>query len=215
MFGRRTLQPFRLFASGRRRAAALYAYADVDAEMLCETAEAVAPPDCITVIDTRRLRSKRMPEGFKSGRHLGFDVRLRPVRRLARDLRDPQSGRVMRKGQEVDAFRLAVIRRFPEGWADPNTAASRHGVTRESVYAEWLTERLGDAASLEEHNLAAFRRSRAVRGPGRMPEGPDATVHGTLSVTEPDRFADILRHGLGRHRAYGYGMLLLRPPARS
>ncbi|MDE3261183.1 MAG: type I-E CRISPR-associated protein Cas6/Cse3/CasE [Acidobacteriota bacterium] len=215
MFGRGVLQPFRLFASGRRRAAALYAYADADAEMLRETAEAVAPPDCATVIDTRRLRSKPMPEGFNSGRRLGFDVRLRPVRRLARDLRDPQSGRVMRKGQEVDAYRLEVVRRFPEGWADPDTAGAKHGVTRESVYAEWLAERLGDAASLEAGNLAAFQRSRAVRGSGQMPEGPDATVHGTLSVTEPDRFADILRRGLGRHRAYGYGMLLLRPPARS
>lgn len=214
-FGRRVLQPFRLFSSGRRRAAALYAYADVDGEALRETAEAVAPPDCTAVIDTRRLRSKPMPEGFEAGRRLGFDIRLRPIRRLGRDLRDPQSGRVMRKGQEVDAFRLEVIRRFPEGWADPEAAASRHGVTRESVYAEWLAERLGDAASLEECNLAAFQRSRAVRGSNQMPEGPDATLHGTLSVTEPGRFADVLRRGVGRHRAYGYGMLLLRPPARS
>ena len=214
MFGKGALQPFRLFASGHRRAVALYAYADVEAEVLRETAEVAAPPDCTAVIDTRRLRSKPIPQGFEPGRRLGFDTRLRPVRRLGRDLRDPQSGRVMRKGQEVDAFRLEVIRRFPEGWADPDAAASRHGVTRGSVYAEWLAERLGDAASLEECNLEAFRRSRAVRGPNRMPEGPDATFHGTLSVTEPGKFADVLRRGAGRHRAYGYGMLLLRPPAR-
>ena len=43
-------------------------------------------------------------------------------------------------------------------------------------------------------------------------EGPDATVHGTMTVTDPTAFARLLAHGVGRHRAYGYGMLLLRPP---
>ena len=50
MFGKAVLQPFRLFASERRRSAALYAYADIDADVLRQTAEAVAPPDCAAVI---------------------------------------------------------------------------------------------------------------------------------------------------------------------
>ena len=43
---------------------------------------------------------------------------------------------------------------------------------------------------------------------------PDATIHGTLRVSDPDRFAEALRRGVGRHRTYGYGMVLLRPPVR-
>ena len=39
-------------------------------------------------------------------------------------------------------------------------------------------------------------------------------VHGALTVTDPDAFAALLARGVGRHRAYGYGMILLRPPNR-
>ena len=213
MFGKGVLQPFRLFASERRASAALYAYAEVDEIELRDTATAVAPPDCLDVIDPDRMRSKRMPAPFEQGRRLGFDLRLRPVRRLRCDLADPQLGRSLSRGAEVDAFWLEVMRRFPSGWAD--SAAARAGVTRESVYAEWLCERLGDAVAVEECGLVSVSRSRAVRSDGRGPEGPDVILHGTFTVANEETFAGFLRNGVGRHRAYGYGMLLLRPPNKT
>ena len=118
MFGKSVLQPFRLFASERRSGAALYAYADIDEDELRHTAAAAAPPDCLAVIDAEKMQSKRMPPAFEPGRRLGFDIRLRPVRRLRQDLTDPQPKRLLSKGAEVDAFRLEAIRRFPHGWAD-------------------------------------------------------------------------------------------------
>jgi CRISPR system Cascade subunit CasE len=45
----------------------------------------------------------------------------------------------------------------------------------------------------------------------RRVEGPDATFSGLLVVKEPDNFVKLLAHGVGRHGAFGYGMLLLRP----
>ena len=42
--------------------------------------------------------------------------------------------------------------------------------------------------------------------------GPDATLNGTLRINDPNEFRTKLRTGIGRHKAYGYGMLLLRPP---
>jgi CRISPR system Cascade subunit CasE len=54
-------------------------------------------------------------------------------------------------------------------------------------------------------------RTRVARG-DRGPEGPDATIHGTLTVTDPGVFTKFLARGVARHRAYGYGMLLLHPP---
>ena len=213
MFGKGVLQPFRVFASERRASAALYAYADVDEAELRSTAAAVAPPDCVDVIDPDSMRSKRMPPHFEQGRRLGFDLRLRPVRRLHRDLADPQSGRSLAKGAEVDAFRLEVMRRFPSGWSD--SAAARAGVTRQLVYTAWLGERFGNAVAVEECRLVSVSRSRAVRGDGGGPEGPDAILHGTFAVADKETFAGVLRNGVGRHRAYGYGMLLLRPPNRT
>lgn len=89
------------------------------------------------------------------------------------------------------------------------------GRSREAVYASWFADRLGNAADVTDVRLTAFRRSFAARGDGRGAEGPDAILHGTLTVRDPAAFTDRLRRGVGRHKAYGYGMLLLRPPDRS
>ena len=215
MFGKGALQPFRLFASERRRRASLYGYSGVDQAELRKMAAAVAPPDCEAVVDSRRLRSKPLPTHFEQGERLGFDLRLRPVRRLRSDLPDPQAGASLKRGSEVDAFRLELIRRFPaESGELGASAAAKAGVTRQSVYSEWLAERLGDAVTLGHCELAAFQRTRVLRGDNGGPEGPDAILHGTMTVASEGEFARVLRKGVGRHRAYGYGMLLLRPPGR-
>ncbi len=215
MFGKGVLQPFRLFASERRRSAALYGYSGIDQTELQRQAAAVAPPDCEAVVDPRRLRSKPMPARFEQGERLGFDLRLRPVRRARSNVHDPQLGASIKGGSEVDAFRLELIRRFAAEPGKQNVpAAAEAGVTRQSVYAEWLSERLGEAASLEHCELAAFQRTRVIRGENGGPEGPDAILHGTMTVAGEEEFARVLRNGVGRHRAYGYGMVLLRPPAR-
>ena len=151
-----------------------------------------------------------MPDIWRAGQRLGFDVRVRPVRRLGYDL-DTTSGRVA-KGAEMDAFLLEALHRHgaePGGMVQENR-------TREAVYLDWLTERLDSTVRLDRAacRLARFRRVRVARG-NHGPEGPDATIHGTLIVTDPVSFAALLAHGVGRHRAYGYGMLLLRPPSRS
>ena len=219
LFGRAALQPFRLFASGRRRTASLYAYTDVDGDSLRRTASDVGTPDCLAILDPAKLQSKAVPEVFEPGRRFGFDIRVRPVRRLRSSLHDPQSGQVLSPGVEVDAFRVAALRRFPNGWkVDPGTGPPEAGGTlrgrRDEIYTEWLVERFGGAASVEsgECRLAAFQRSRAVRGNGSGPEGPDATLHGILTVRDARAFARLFRKGVGRHKTYGYGMLLLRPP---
>lgn len=215
MFGKAVLQPFRLFASERRRKAALYGYSDADQTELRRLAAAVATPDCEAVLDPRRLRSKPMPTNFEQGERLGFDLRLRPVRRVRSEVHDSQRGSSLTRGSEVDAYRLELIRRFPAAsGTPPSSAAANAGVTRQSVYAEWLSERLGDAASVEHCQLAAFQRTRAIRGDKGGPEGPDAVLHGTMTVGSHAEFARLLRKGVGRHRAYGYGMLMLRPPSR-
>lgn len=219
LFGRAALQPFRLFASERRRTASLYAYTDVDGDSLRRTARDVGTPDCLAVLDPADLRSKSVPKSFEPERRFGFDIRVRPVRRLRCSLHDPQSGQILSPGVEVDAFRVAALRRFPNGWnlnpgnGPPEGGGSLRG-RRDEIYTEWLVDRFGGAASVEsgECRLAAFQRSRAIRGNGPVREGPDATLHGILTVRDADAFARLLRKGVGRHKAYGYGMVLLRPP---
>ncbi|MGV6874104.1 type I-E CRISPR-associated protein Cas6/Cse3/CasE [Pseudochelatococcus sp. B33] len=194
LFGKGVLQPFRLFDPGRGDWS-LYAYADRDAAALTDTARMVAPPDMLEAVMLDLLRAKPMPDA-RAGQRLGFDVRLRPVRRLTEGTRV----------RERDAFVSEAFRDHadnPKGMADA-------GRTREAVYRDWLTERL-PGARLETARLVRFQRQRVLRE-SRGIEGPDATMHGTLTVTDPEAFARALAQGIGRHRAYGYGMLMLRPP---
>jgi len=42
-------------------------------------------------------------------------------------------------------------------------------------------------------------------------ERPQALLKGVLTVKESNTFNRLLARGIGRHRAFGYGMLLLKP----
>lgn len=202
-FGPAALQPFRLMVAPRAQYGTLYAYAKADAETLRAQAKASLTPAHAAVIELDRLRSLPRPaSSWTAGQRLGFDLRLRPVVRLASGLtgKDADGATVsLRKGAEVDAFLAAVLRDRP--------------TTRSAAYVEWLAARLAPAAMLDraDSHLVSFQRTRVQRG-GRRIEGPDAVVHGTLTITDPTAFAALLARGVGRHRSYGYGMLLLRPP---
>ncbi|WP_419165111.1 type I-E CRISPR-associated protein Cas6/Cse3/CasE [Candidatus Palauibacter sp.] len=213
VFGKGVLQPFRTFRPSRAEEATLYAYSDLEEGALRAVSEAAAPPDCLEVIDVAGLRAKAMPAHFSAGQRLGFDIRVRPVRRLARDLPDSQSGKVIRKGSEIDAFRLELLRRSPDGSKDREVAPEAT-ISRSDVYGRWLAERLTGAAEVDLRScrLTSFRRRRVIRGEGRGPEGPDSVLHGECVVEDPTAFAATIAKGVGRHRAYGYGMLIVRPP---
>ncbi len=205
VFGPAVLQPFRLMVAPRARRGTLYAYAAQDAAGLRDTAAASLMPCHAEVIDLAQLRSVPRPETlWKAGQLLGFDLRMRPVTRLASALVGQTADGAdvsFRKGAEVDSFLAAALRK---------------GVaSRSEVYLSWLAARLPPAAQIipERSRLASFERSTICRN-GRRLEGPDATVHGTLRVLDPSAFAVLLARGVGRHRAYGYGMLLLRPAQR-
>jgi CRISPR system Cascade subunit CasE len=126
-------------------------------------------------------------------------VRARPVTR-----RERPDGRGFR---ERDVFLLACER---TGEGVP--------VDRAEVYAGWLREQIGrtGGARVLACRLDAFRRSPVLRRDAdrrlRAAEGPDAVLSGELEVADPDHFAALLARGVGRHRAFGFGMLLLRPP---
>lgn len=204
VFGPATLQPFRLMVAPRARTGTLYAYAALDADGLRRQAMASLTPVQSEVVALDRLRSLPRPaETWQSGQRIGFDLRLRPVVRLASPLAGHDDGDMVsfRKGAEVDAFLAQVLRGVE--------------ITREHAYLDWLAERLGPSVSLDHSTtwLARFQRNRIQRG-GTTIEGPDAIVHGTLTITDSGGFADLLAKGIGRHRSYGYGMLLLRPPQR-
>lgn len=156
------------------------------------------------------IEAKPMPQVWREGQRLGFEVRARPVRRHGPKVRAARAAAGKQAtGTEHDAF-LSTVEAL-----EPGT----HDHTRASVYAEWLAERLARAASVDKAVLRSFRRTRVCRArgpkgqrePGPLVEGPDALMAGTLRITDPAAFAGLLARGVGRHVAFGFGMLLLRP----
>lgn len=177
------------------------AYCERDAAALRAQAESFAEPLPWSTCEWDRVASKPMPSTWAAGTRLGFQVRLCPVRRG-----HDGKGRVYEK----DAF----------------LAACDHAddfVDREAVYGDWFDELMGRVAGVEveRRRLTAYRRVQLWRRTqkaggegraGRRLERPDALFHGVLRVTDGAAFGEVLRRGIGRHRAFGFGMLLLRPP---
>ena len=191
-------KPFRVITPAGGATGCLYGYGASDANALRDAAAAFACPLQASVIPADTLQSKPMPSEWEAGKRLGFEVRIRPTRRLRRTI-----------GNDVhiaerDAFLMQAL---------DETAETR---SREAVYQDWLAERLErcGGATLESATLQSFQRTRAIRSQrSRYSEGPDALMRGDLLVDDGAAFAELLSNGIGRHRAYGYGMLLLRPPS--
>ena len=197
-FGALAPRPFRIMFPPGGQSGCLYGYASADADALREAAELYACPLQSRIIPAAGLGSKPMPAEWTAGKRLGFETRVRPV------VRPSRGGGSARAGKEWDAFQ-AEAEQHPKGEMNRS---------RESVYADWLAEQLlrRGGAKLESATLRSFQRVRALRkAHSRYSEGPDALLRGVLNVTDGDAFAHLLARGVGRHRAYGYGMLLLRP----
>jgi CRISPR system Cascade subunit CasE len=205
-FGELAPKPFALLPPGTPGggpAGRLLAYAATPLAGLRDRAAAFADPAFAGPLGLAEAGEKTMPERFAAGVRLGFRVRLRPVARTGRP-RGEEPGRARERdlypgaGEGVEDGRADVYLRWLE---------------------RWLAERGG--ARLERASLDAFRLT-SLLARDRRPEatrprsvvGPDATVTGTLCVTDADAFAAALARGVGRHRAFGFGMLLLSPPAR-
>jgi CRISPR system Cascade subunit CasE len=207
-FGQQAFSPFRLFVAPQARQGHVYAYSRADRAQLLEVAGACAMPENLAVFDLQGLATKTMPESWRVGQRIGFEVRVRPVSRLLKPL--PSSDGSFAKGAELDTFLVEALRRFPSDSASQAKMLPA-GRTREAVYTDWLARKLADAATLAPGvRLTRFERNRAARTASSI-EGPDATLQGDLTIQNPEGFQNLLAGGIGRHKAYGYGMLLLRP----
>lgn len=145
---------------------------------------------------------KNLPFPLASGDRHSFRIRVRPLVRYGRDVADrieKETGR--RPPSEMDAVQAETMR--------TGRQADASAVTR-----SWIERRFGEAASIEAftlHDYAHQRVSRPTHGPAGMRSiaGSTAIVTGTLRIEDEERFRAIVARGVGRHAAFGYGMLML------
>ena len=190
-FGDRSPRCFRV-AVRRGPTLRLWAYAADDVETLTQRASTLASPLAHAVCDWQRSASKDMDAiAWQKTQRIGFEVRLCPV------------------GRSDEGERDAFLNRPP----------SSPVRTRCETYERWLASRLEPSLSIETGSVSMpsfrlvslWRRSHRPERPGRRLVRPDTLLRGRARIVDTDAFRETLARGIGRHRAFGFGMLLVRP----
>jgi CRISPR system Cascade subunit CasE len=194
MFGADAPKPFRLLHDRRGfKPPRLLGFSRKPGDELAEHAHSFALPSALQACPLEDgFACKPMPGSWPAGRRLGFELLACPASRI---------------GQREDDVYVRHLREQEEAGGDPQSRAD--------LYRQWLARQLGDAARLEDFTLEAFSNVRLLRkaeGAGRRDfQRPQALLGGVLQVQDGNAFGTLLARGVGRHRAFGYGMLLLRP----
>lgn len=189
-------KPWRLWTDSKRPIR-LLGYSHKEAAILrSRLTQRAAPPAVAVVANAEQDIASRPLPSLQEGRRLAFELQCCPVARTART------------GVEKDVFLMQLQTGEPS-------------LPRTAVYAEWVQAKLEQTGALRVRQLTISgfqlvqQMRRGTRGDGvrrsHVLVRPQVLVQGELSVLDPDRFAALLAQGVGRHRAFGYGMLLLRP----
>ncbi len=195
-FGELAPKPFRVLNSHAPRLQ-LLAYSQHEGAALADRAARVAEPETRGVLGSRAIANALMPEHWRKQGQLDFEVLACPITR--------------RHQTEKDVY-LRRMETLPTDGPPPERGA---------VYREWLAAQLEGAALLDSFRLEGFHLVRVLRRTQSSEQcrtrstptlsRPRALCRGTLRIADEERFQGLLRRGIGRHRAFGYGMLLLRP----
>jgi len=189
MFGAIAPKPFRF----DERRAELLGYAAHSASDLTAQAKDFALPQVIAALQPDSLVSKPMPTQWPEGKRVQLHVLACPVSR--------------KDGQEKDVYLRALDHR---GDDTPS---------REEVYRVWMRRHIEHAVHIERLEIVALvQRHRLLRpdrsGGGRRLralERPRVTFMAEVSIGNGTAFQQLLARGIGRHRAFGFGMMLLAP----
>jgi CRISPR system Cascade subunit CasE len=139
------------------------------------------------------MMASPLPKDWTGGMRFRFSVRTRPVCRINRH-HERQLPR------ECDVFMRAVAAKADESeWLD-----------RRDIYLQWFREQIPAAvASLVSLQLSKLTHTQVYRRGAPCLNGPDVSFSGVLQITNPAAFRNFLARGAGRHRAFGFGMILL------
>ncbi len=196
MFGNGAPQPF-YFDPAK---AVLYGYSQEEARNLADHAQTFADPLAYCVLEGDTLAGKPMPMTWLVGKRLELHVRACPVTR--------------KDDTEKDVY-LRVLDRWEQEGSDPSLKPDRP-----EVYRQWFAKQIDPAIFgieyLAVEGLRArgslMRRSRAERVSRlRVVERPEAHFRTVGSIRNGDGLTKMLTRGIGRHRAFGFGMIRVLP----
>jgi len=188
LFGAQAPKPFRYI----ERRSEVLAFAPLSHTELLAHAQAFAPPSAWAGLDADAVASKPMPAAWRQGQRLRLEVLVCPVTR--------------RGSEEKDLYLRAL---------DHHADAAP---PRAEVYRNWFTQQWADAVRFDRVELLGMnarsrllRRARNGANRLRIVERPQALFCADAAIADPNHFSALLARGIGRHRAFGFGMVLLSP----
>ncbi|MCB1508839.1 MAG: type I-E CRISPR-associated protein Cas6/Cse3/CasE [Hyphomicrobiaceae bacterium] len=154
------------------------------------------------------IETKPFDVDFCEGQRLAFDLRLNAtVDRMV----ESGKGRAGRHRSDIVLDALHALRR--EGMNEKGSGPLRLSAAQAAVSA-WLARRGSQGGKggfhLEECTVTAYRTVTVGGGRKASQQGISDAV-GVLSVTDPAVFRTMLLSGLGRRKAFGCGLMLVRP----
>lgn len=168
-----------------------------------------------SVSDAWQIQCREYRPQVPTGARLSFELRANPV--VSRSGADGAK----RHDVVMDAKkRLLAARNLPkwETWAADHTTADGQPDPPPPLYelvhatcTEWLANRAqqhGFALHESTISVAAYQQHGGKRGQLRF---STVDLAGELVVTDAERFATTLSSGIGRAKAFGCGLLLVRP----
>lgn len=208
LFGDEHPKPF-VIDRQQGRFVRILAYSDRSLETLREHAVTFSEPELFELCNWNQAFEKPMPNEWRKGRELGFQIVTIPVERDHYIF--PEEGeRYLQLGgskqKEVDAF---LVHKMTKGTVFED---------RETIYGRWLHRQFPDGSSeITSVRMSSFnfvnlvRRTQGEKRKSMILKRPMVTLQGRLKILNPEEFGSVVRWGVGRHRAFGYGMLLLKP----
>jgi CRISPR system Cascade subunit CasE len=191
-------KPFRIAGQkgGESNDLDVLGYANVDHPTLLERAHQCPNRLAAGVLDLERMTSTRIPSTLARGMRAGFSVHACPVRR------------VKLSGQRRTEVDIALA-------SAPTPAGAGGARNANEGYCDWLRRGVekGEAAHLLTARVASSCQKKCVRRTGQAGwhhmQLPEVHFTGTLEVRDGEAFAQRVRSGIGRHRSFGFGLLLL------
>lgn len=233
IFGEIGPQPYLV----ERERSRVLGYTAADGEAFLTALGNVTDPDLRASFSLQKVFIRPMPSLWKCGATYTYAVRCRPEVRVSiyrvSGAGDFRHGELRRAGlNKRDAKRRVIesdvwLHRTWTAWKEEGCAGDlcsyrkAHADGQIPCYCDWLRAQFDGAAQVDAHVTRQLSTSIVARGGashGGAPRyskcrsHPDVTFQGTLTVTDPERFAYLLARGIGRCRALGFGMLLLRRP---
>ena len=199
-------RPYRMMLAANTKRANLLGYTQHSAQEISEAAKQHATQLVRRVINCNDIQEKPVPSDWQEGESLAFQVRLCPSRRAIKNKPDyTRLANTANPPNEQDAY-LYHLNICTENQLTPKSG--------QEVYVEWLHERIakqsGATLNTDSCQLRSYNKLQAQR----KTNGPlyllsEAVIAGSMTVTDPEWFQKILANGVGRHKAYGFGMIML------